>query len=67
MTNKELLDKLYDFVGEKRDEVMKKWDSFFEDLSNWSEEKHAKCELYKGKYLAYSKIKDFIYDLYRSL
>lgn len=67
MEKKELLDKLFDFVGEKRDEVMKEWDSLFEDLSTWSEEKCNKCETCKGAYVAYSKIRDFIYDLYRSL
>ena len=67
MEKKELLDKLFDFVGEKRDEVMKEWDSLFGDLSTWSEEKCNKCEACKGAYTAYSKIRDFIFDLYRSL
>ena len=67
MTNKKLLDKLFDFVGEKRDKVMKEWNSLFEDLSTWGEEKQRKCQECKGKYLAYSKIRDFIYELYRSL
>lgn len=68
MEKKELLDKLFDFVGEKRDEAMKEWDSLFgDDVSTWNEEKHSRSMELNGAYIAYYKIRDFIFDLYRSL
>ena len=63
MTNKELLDKIYDLLQEKTDDSFKKWNECIEAKTYNTNE----CKYHQGRTKAFMEAKDIIYDLYREV
>lgn len=61
MTNKQLLDMLWNKFADLRNEAAKDWDHY----TNIQDSVDAKVA--KGKFLAYTAAKEIVFDLYRSI
>lgn len=60
MTKKDIVDKIWEFVADQKEQALKDWDHF----ANIGDYLDAKT--YKGEYQAFNRVRDFLYKLYQN-